>query len=185
MVEDFQEQKKLNKELMKIVTSLDQKEVKYQKILQTFAEMEFKIFAFEKRYPEFGKIVSEAFKNAIIQDISPYTILAIVQVESNFNPKAISHAQAYGLMQVHYPTWNKKYELQSPEELFNIELNMKIGAEIFKKYLVLNKGDLAKALYMYNAGYIIGVENGYVQSVNRSKYNASNRPVTNLVSFIN
>ena len=75
-------------------------------------------------------------------------MLAVIDVESNFNPYAISRAGAMGLMQV-MPFWLK--EIGRPNDnLFRIRTNLRMGCTILKHYLDKEKGNLTRALMRYN-----------------------------------
>lgn len=78
----------------------------------------------------------------------PELVLAVIEVESNFNRYAISRAGAMGLMQV-MPFWLK--EIGRPgDNLFNLHTNLRMGCTILRYYLNKEKGDLTQALLRYN-----------------------------------
>jgi soluble lytic murein transglycosylase-like protein len=80
--------------------------------------------------------------------LSPELVLAVIEVESNFNPYAISHAGARGLMQV-MPFWLK--EIGKPgDSLFRMQTNLRFGCTILKYYLDKEKGNTVRALARYN-----------------------------------
>ena len=80
--------------------------------------------------------------------LHPELVLAVIDVESNFDRFAISSAGAQGLMQV-MPFWLK--EIGKPRDsLFNIRTNLRMGCTILKYYLKKEKGDLTRALARYN-----------------------------------
>lgn len=80
--------------------------------------------------------------------LHPELVLAVIEVESNFNPFAISSAGAMGLMQV-MPFWLK--EIGRPgDNLFRIHTNLRMGCTILKYYLDKEKGNLTRALMRYN-----------------------------------
>jgi soluble lytic murein transglycosylase-like protein len=80
--------------------------------------------------------------------LSPELVLAVIEVESNFNPYAISKAGARGLMQV-MPFWLK--EIGKPgDSLFRMSTNLRYGCTILKFYLDKEKGNLFHALARYN-----------------------------------
>ncbi|MCW8959243.1 MAG: lytic transglycosylase domain-containing protein [Gammaproteobacteria bacterium] len=75
-------------------------------------------------------------------------VLAVIQVESNFDRFAISSAGAQGLMQV-MPFWLK--ELGRPDDnLFNVQTNLRFGCTILRYYLDMEKGNRTRALARYN-----------------------------------
>ncbi len=80
--------------------------------------------------------------------LSPELVLAVIQVESNFDRFAISSAGARGLMQV-MPFWLK--ELGRPEDnLFDLQTNLRFGCTILRYYLDMEKENITRALARYN-----------------------------------
>ena len=80
--------------------------------------------------------------------LHPELVLAVIDVESNFNRFAISKAGAMGLMQV-MPFWLK--EIGRPNDnLFKTHTNLRLGCTILKYYLDKEKGNLTRALMRYN-----------------------------------
>lgn len=81
-------------------------------------------------------------------ELPPELVLAVIDVESNFNRWAISVVGAQGLMQV-MPFWLK--EIGRPgDNLFDIRTNLRFGCAILKQYLNREKGDIQRALGRYN-----------------------------------
>jgi len=81
-------------------------------------------------------------------DLPPEMVLALIQVESNFDRFAISSAGARGLMQV-MPFWLD--EIGRPDDdLFDIHTNLRMGCTILRLYLDREKGDRMRALARYN-----------------------------------
>ena len=80
--------------------------------------------------------------------LEPELVLALINVESNFDRFAISSAGARGLMQI-MPFWLE--ELGRPEDnLFDISTNLRFGCTILNIYLEREKGDMRRALARYN-----------------------------------
>ena len=80
--------------------------------------------------------------------LAPELVLAVINVESNFNRWAISSAGAQGLMQI-MPFWLKEIP-QAGDNLFNSRTNLRFGCTILKHYLQREKGDFQRALARYN-----------------------------------
>ena len=81
-------------------------------------------------------------------ELAPELVLAVIEVESNFDRWALSHAGAQGLMQV-MPFWLK--EIGKPgDNLFHVQTNLRLGCTILKYYLDKENGDLTRGLARYN-----------------------------------
>ena len=81
-------------------------------------------------------------------ELQPELVLAVIQVESNFDSYAISSAGAQGIMQV-MPFWLK--EIGRPDDnLIVLKTNLRMGCTILKYYMDMENNDLHKALARYN-----------------------------------
>jgi soluble lytic murein transglycosylase-like protein len=78
----------------------------------------------------------------------PQLVLAVIDVESAFDPFAVSSAGAVGLMQV-MPFWPTELGL-SRKDLIDVELNIRMGTSILAYYLEREKGNYTRALGRYN-----------------------------------
>lgn len=80
--------------------------------------------------------------------LPPELILAVIEVESNFDRYAISVAGAIGLMQI-MPFWLE--EIGRPNDnLLHVDTNLRYGCTILRFYYDKEKGDLRRALGRYN-----------------------------------
>ena len=94
------------------------------------------------------EILTRVHYEAARVELPPELILAVIDVESNFDRYAISVAGALGLMQV-MPFW--KDEIGRPDDNLNrIDTNLRYGCTILRFYLDKEDGDLRKALGRYN-----------------------------------
>lgn len=94
------------------------------------------------------KILTRVHYEAARVELPPELILAVIEVESNFDPYAISVAGALGLMQV-MPFWRD--EIGRPDDnLIRLDTNLRYGCTILKFYLDKENGDLRRALGRYN-----------------------------------
>lgn len=90
-------------------------------------------------------------REAMRAGLSPEVVLAVIEVESRFDPYAVSSAGAQGLMQV-MPFW--KNEIGRPDDnLTNTDVNLRYGCTILKYYLDKEDGRLREALARYNGSY--------------------------------
>ena len=93
-------------------------------------------------------ILKRAHYEASRAGLPPELVLAVIDVESNFDRFAISVAGAQGLMQV-MPFWLN--EIGRPDDnLMHIETNLRFGCTILKYYIDLENGNLKRALARYN-----------------------------------
>lgn len=98
--------------------------------------------------------------------VDPALVLAIIQQESRFNPKARSHAGALGLMQM-MPATARIMGLKDPQKLFIPDVSIKYGTQFVKdlwaefgrkKYLAnlsaedINSAEVINTIAAYNAG---------------------------------
>jgi len=94
------------------------------------------------------QILKTAHYEASRAGLPPELVLAVIDVESNFDRFAISHAGARGLMQV-MPFWLNELGRQG-DDLFDIHTNLRFGCTILKLYLERERGDRTRALARYN-----------------------------------
>lgn len=94
------------------------------------------------------KLLRQIHFEATRVKLHPELVLAVINVESNFNRFAISNAGAQGLMQV-MPFWLKEIGKQN-DNLFDIRTNLRMGCTILKYYINKEQGDLTRALARYN-----------------------------------
>lgn len=144
----------------------------YERIILQYEFMDFKIFAFEKKYPLFAKIVNKSFEEAKKNYISPYTVLSVIQVESNFDPSAKS-SFADGLMQINLDAWKEYFKI-NVKKIYDVDYNISLGCRILKHYLDKTGGDLSRALYLYNNGYGFHNEK-YVPKVKANTFSKKNK----------
>jgi soluble lytic murein transglycosylase-like protein len=87
-------------------------------------------------------------KAASRHNVDPNLVRALVKVESNFNPNAVSRKGAMGLMQL-MPQTARQLRLTNP---FNPEENVDAGVRHLKQLLDNYGGDVRLSLAAYNAG---------------------------------
>jgi soluble lytic murein transglycosylase-like protein len=95
------------------------------------------------------EILRVVHRQATLAELPPELVLAVIDVESNFDRFAISSASALGLMQV-MPFWVDELGYDDKNVLFDIRYNVLIGCHILKHYLELEDGDLIRGLARYN-----------------------------------
>lgn len=80
--------------------------------------------------------------------VDPKLVRAIIQVESDYNPRAVSPKGAMGLMQL-IPETAERFGVTNP---FNPRQNIEGGVNYLKYLLNLFRGDVNLSLAAYNAG---------------------------------
>jgi soluble lytic murein transglycosylase-like protein len=94
------------------------------------------------------KLLTRVHYEASRVGLPPELILAVIEVESNFDRYAVSVAGALGLMQV-MPFW--KDEIGRPDDnLIRLETNLRYGCTILRFYYDKENRDLRRALERYN-----------------------------------
>ncbi|HEX8030096.1 MAG TPA: transglycosylase SLT domain-containing protein, partial [Vicinamibacterales bacterium] len=132
------------------------------------------INAMKRAYPQYLAAGGETLPSEILQvifpvdywpllqkyskerSLDPFVVAALVAQESNFDPVVISHANAYGLMQV-LPSTGRSYARKlgvrpfSAKRLTEVDVNVRIGTQIFSD-TIRKFGGVHFALAAYNAG---------------------------------
>jgi len=114
-------------------------------------------------------LVKTAFAAGKRYGVDPLLVVAIMAVESSYNPIAESFAGAKGLMQI-IPKYHleKFAEYGGEQAVFDPRVNILVGARIVREYLLMNSGDLLAALQTY-AGAITDRGATYTQRVLNEK----------------
>ncbi|MCH2190217.1 MAG: lytic transglycosylase domain-containing protein [Gammaproteobacteria bacterium] len=96
------------------------------------------------------RLLSAIYRESRAEGLDPQLVLALIEVESNFDRNALSHAGAQGLMQV-MPFW--KNEIGSPEDdLYNPLTSLRYGCRILRHYLDRYPNAI-EALAAYNGSH--------------------------------
>ena len=103
--------------------------------------------------PYWSDLVANSQKNGL----DPYLVASLIRQESEFNAGAISHANAWGLMQL-LPSVGKSMARKdglkgfSTNSLLNPSINLELGTKNLKLVLDRFGGQVEYALAAYNAG---------------------------------
>ncbi len=100
---------------------------------------------------------AELKRFSVANGLDPYLVASLIRQESEFNPLAVSRANALGLMQL-LPKTGKvvahQVELKrySPAQLFTPAVNLQLGTRYFRGMVDKFGGSFEHALAAYNAG---------------------------------
>ena len=89
---------------------------------------------------------------AAAYDLPETLLLAVARGESDFKPRARSHADAYGLMQILWPGTANHLGIHHLADLMKPCTNVDAGARYLKELLEHFGGNLHRALAAYNYG---------------------------------
>ncbi len=112
-------------------------------------------FALEKMYPmDYESII---LKYSQEYNLDVILVASVIRAESKFDPYAISHKEARGLMQIASITGNWASEELSIENynkklLFDPDINIRIGCWYLSKLKREFNNDMTNVLAAYNAG---------------------------------
>lgn len=112
-----------------------------------------------------GRLVQEAWQLGERAGLDPTLILAVMAIESRFNPFAQSHVGAQGLMQVMTRVHDDKYEaFGGTHAAFDPLANLRVGVQVLKDY-VQRAGSVEAGLRWYVGAANLDSDGGYVGKV--------------------
>jgi hypothetical protein len=144
-----QREPQLKELLQKIISSADCFGDRYEaEVWHKAMEPRLRPFvgSYEDRVDILDHVYCEAKRDPDLQ-MPPDLILALIEVESRFDPWAVSRSGAVGLMQV-MPFWPTQLGMQN--QLVRAAPNIRMGCEILRYYLRAEHRDWIKALARYN-----------------------------------
>src|SRR6478735_4397356 len=110
-------------------------------------------------------LVAEAYETGARVKIDPLLLLAVMAVESSFNPFAQSPVGAQGLMQVMTGIHSDKYEaFGGSHAAFDPVTNLRVGVQVLKE-CIRRTGSLEAGLRSYVGAANSGEDGGYAAKV--------------------
>ena len=110
-------------------------------------------------------LVSEAYEQGKANKLDPTLILAIMAIESSFNPFAQSSVGAQGLMQVMTKVHTDKYETFGGQHAaFDPVTNLKVGVKVLKE-CIARAGSIEGGLKYYVGAANLETDGGYAAKV--------------------
>jgi len=136
-----------------------------------------------------SRLVQEAWAVGQKAGLDPTLILAIMAVESSFNPFAQSAVGAQGLMQVMTKVHNDKYEaFGGNHAAFDPVTNLRVGVQVLKE-CITRAGSLEAGLKFYVGAGNLAEDGGYAGKVlseqNALRLVANGKPVPLRASLTN
>ena len=126
------------------------------------------------------RFVHHAYRAAKEFSLDPHLVLAVMAVESSFDPFAESAAGAQGLMQVLTRVHTNQFEpYGGVDAAWDPVANIKVGARILSEY-VNRHGDVAAGLKAYVGAALLPSDGGYGSKVlkRQAEFDAVLRPPT-------
>lgn len=142
-------------------TAIDPKELgKEQALVARWITKRYKVA------PEpISRLVQEAWNIGKRANLDPTLILAVMAVESSFNPFAQSTVGAQGLMQVMTRVHDDKYEVfGGTHAAFDPVSNLRVGVQVLKE-CIARAGNLNDGLRHYVGAALLASDGGYVGRV--------------------
>lgn len=151
IVSNVNSAKPANENVLPVIDSkppsvVDASNIKYRLLAGRIAETYSVTPSFAER------IVRSAHDVGTKQNVDPLLLLALVGVESSFNPQARNASGAIGLTQT-IPKWHpEKIAVirQQGKSITDPEANLEMGAKILAEYTALSRGDHMRGLQRYN-----------------------------------
>jgi soluble lytic murein transglycosylase-like protein len=107
-----------------------------------------------------NQIVKECLKTE-----KPLLTIALISIESEFVPSAVSNVGAVGLSQIMYGVHSKELIkagiVKDRRDLFNIDVSVRAGSLLLNRFIRESNGDLPRALTKYLGGF----NNWYVNKI--------------------
>ncbi len=109
----------------------------------------------KQQYPiKYQHIVEKYSKK---YDLDKYLVYAVIKSESKFDQYAVSHANAYGLMQLQSDTAadcarKLKMDVELPDDLYEPDINIHLGTYYLSWLLEKYDDDIVLAIAAYNGG---------------------------------
>lgn len=147
------------------LTASSAQEDKKEDVSATFQEKQLLVDWISKRYPVDSKatalFVSAAYVAAHEIGLDPHLILAVMAIESSFNPEAESPVGAQGLMQVMTKVHSKKFAAHGGIKAAKDPVaNIQVGSAILKEY-VSRGGSVERGLKSYVGAAAYSHDFGY------------------------
>ena len=121
-------------------------------LLRAAVERSNRIIGYSGTYDIPASLASVIFDVALEEGLDPELAFRVVQLESGFNPRAVSRAGAIGLVQLMPATARQFSRGITREQLYEARTNAAIGFRYLRQLIGTYDGDVRLALLAYNIG---------------------------------
>jgi soluble lytic murein transglycosylase-like protein len=121
-------------------------------VLKAMIERTNRIIGYSAKYDIPASLATTIFDVSLQEGIDPELAFRVVELESHFNPRAVSKVGAIGLVQVMPATARQIDPTATREKLFNPKTNTSIGFRHLRQLITDYDGDVRLALLAYNLG---------------------------------
>ena len=121
-------------------------------LLRAQLERANRVIRYSSKFDIPADLAATIFDVALSERLDPDLAFELVQLESNFNPRAMSRVGAIGLAQVMPSTAVLYDRTVTRDDLYDPKTNLRIGFQYLRRLIGLYGGDVRLALLAYNVG---------------------------------
>jgi soluble lytic murein transglycosylase-like protein len=111
-----------------------------------------RIIGFSTRYSIPANLAATIFDVALTERLDPDLAFRLVNLESQFNPRAVSRVGAVGLSQLMFSTAIQFDPSVTRDDLYDPKTNLRIGFRYLRRLIAAYGGNVQLALLAYNLG---------------------------------
>lgn len=111
-----------------------------------------RVIEFSGRYDIAADLAATIFDAALAERVDPELAFRLVNLESDFNPRAVSRVGAIGLTQLMLSTAVQFDRSVTREKLYDPKTNLRIGFQYLRRLIRSYNGNVRLALLAYNLG---------------------------------
>jgi soluble lytic murein transglycosylase-like protein len=121
-------------------------------LLRATLERNNRIIGYSAKYDIAANLAAVIFDVALQEGLDPELAFRVVQLESGFNPRAVSRVGAIGLVQLMPATARQFDRSITREKLYDAKTNATIGFRYLRQLISNYGGNVRLALLAYNIG---------------------------------
>lgn len=121
-------------------------------LLRAAVERTNRIIGYSGQYEISANLATVIFDVSLQEGLDPELAFRVVQLESGFNPRAVSKAGAIGLVQLMPATAKQFDRTMTRDRLYDPKTNARIGFRYLRQLIEVYNGNVRLALLAYNIG---------------------------------